>query len=77
MRLEELCAAALINSDNTAGNLLLRCIGGPSEITTFARSVGDDQSRLDRWETELNSAVPGIRATRRLRVPFRQDIEKC
>nr|WP_308213906.1 serine hydrolase [Mycolicibacterium crocinum] len=59
MRLEELCAAALINSDNTAGNLLLRCIGGPSEITTFARSVGDDQSRLDRWETELNSAVPG------------------
>ncbi len=59
MRLDELCAAALINSDNTAGNLLLRCIGGPPEITTFARSVGDDQSRLDRWETELNSATPG------------------
>lgn len=59
MRLEEVCAAALIKSDNTAGNLLLRGIGGPPEITTFARSVGDDQSRLDRWETELNSALPG------------------
>ncbi|MCV7343206.1 class A beta-lactamase [Mycolicibacterium rhodesiae] len=59
MRLDELCSAALINSDNAAGNLLLRCIGGPPEITTFARSVGDDQSRLDRWETGLNSAAPG------------------
>jgi beta-lactamase class A len=59
MRLDEVCAAALIKSDNTAGNLLLRCIGGPPAITTFARSVGDDQSRLDRWETELNSALPG------------------
>lgn len=59
MRLDELCSAALINSDNAAGNLLLRCIGGPPEITTFARSVGDDRSRLDRWETELNAAVPG------------------
>ncbi|CAN5273115.1 hypothetical protein BH11ACT6_BH11ACT6_50740 [soil metagenome] len=57
--LEEVCAAALTKSDNTAGNLLLRCIGGPPEITTFARSVGDDQSRLDRWETELNTALPG------------------
>lgn len=59
MALSEVCAAALIHSDNTAGNLLLRQIGGPPAITAFARSVGDDQSRLDRWETELNSAVPG------------------
>ncbi|CAJ1582819.1 class A beta-lactamase [[Mycobacterium] wendilense] len=59
MSLAELCAAALIESDNTAGNLLLRTIGGPSAITEFARSVGDDQTRLDRWETELNAALPG------------------
>jgi beta-lactamase class A len=43
----------------TAGNLLLKTIGGPSAITAFARSIGDPSSRLDRWETELNSAVPG------------------
>ena len=59
MTLDELCQAALQVSDNTAGNLLLKTIGGPSAITAFARSIGDPSSRLDRWETELNSAVPG------------------
>jgi beta-lactamase class A len=59
MSLDELCQAALQVSDNTAGNLLLQIIGGPPAITAFARSIGDDRTRLDRWETELNSAVPG------------------
>jgi len=59
MTLDELCQAALQVSDNTAGNLLLKTIGGPSAITAFARSIGDPSSRLDRWETALNSAVPG------------------
>jgi beta-lactamase class A len=59
MALAELCQAALQRSDNTAGNLLLRTIGGPPAITAFARSIGDDKTRLDRWEIELNSAVPG------------------
>jgi beta-lactamase class A len=27
----------------------------------FARSIGDRQFRLDRWETALNSAIPGDR----------------
>ena len=59
MTLDELCRAALQVSDNTAGNLLLKAIGGPPAITAFARSIGDRATRLDRWETELNSAVPG------------------
>lgn len=59
MTLAELCQAALQHSDNTAGNWLLRTIGGPSAVTDFARTIGDDRTRLDRWETELNSAVPG------------------
>ena len=59
MTLDELCQAALQVSDNTAGNLLLKAIDGPPGITAFARSVGDDRTRLDRWETELNSAIPG------------------
>jgi beta-lactamase class A len=59
MTLAELCQATLQVSDNTAGNLLLKTIGGPQAITAFARSIGDARSRLDRWETELNSAVPG------------------
>jgi beta-lactamase class A len=36
-----------------------QAIGGPPAITAFARSIGDPSSRLHRWETALNSAVPG------------------
>lgn len=59
MTLAELCQAALQQSDNAAANGLLRALGGPPAITEFARSIGDDRSRLDRWEVELNSAIPG------------------
>jgi beta-lactamase class A len=59
LTLADLCQAALQVSDNTAANLLLKRLGGPPAITAFARSIGDERSRLDRWETELNSAVPG------------------
>lgn len=54
-----LCDAAICDSDNTAGNLLLRELGGPRGVTRFARSLGDPVTRLDRWEPELNSAEPG------------------
>ncbi len=59
MSIGELCDAALRYSDNTAGNLLLRQIGGPRGLTRFARSVGDRVTRLDRWEPDLNEATPG------------------
>lgn len=59
LTLAELCQAALQQSDNTAANCLLRVIGGPQAITEFARSIGDERTRLDRWETTLNSAIPG------------------
>lgn len=59
MTVAELCDAAIRFSDNAAGNLLLREIGGPRGLTAFARSVGDRATRLDRWEIELNSAEPG------------------
>jgi beta-lactamase class A len=56
--LEELCAAALQHSDNTAANMILKTIGGPSAVTAFARGIGDEVTRLDRWELELNTALP-------------------
>ncbi|QOV41068.1 class A beta-lactamase [Streptomyces ferrugineus] len=58
MTVGELADVAIRFSDNTAGNLLLRELGGPTAITRFARSLGDPVTRLDRWETELNSAEP-------------------
>jgi beta-lactamase class A len=59
MTLGALCGAGIEQSDNTAGNLLLDAIGGPSGLTNFVRSLGDNMTRLDRKEPELNSAIPG------------------
>jgi len=59
MRLEELCAAALTVSDNTAANLLLAALGGPQAVTAFVRGLGDRVTRLDRTEPELNVTRPG------------------
>jgi beta-lactamase class A len=59
MTLSALCAAAIEQSDNTAGNLLLNAIGGPAGLTNFVRTLGDRVTRLDRIEPELNSAIPG------------------
>ncbi|MDR5750722.1 MULTISPECIES: class A beta-lactamase [unclassified Caballeronia] len=59
MTVSELCAAAIQYSDNSAANLLIRLLGGPPAVTAFARSIGDDEFRLDRTETELNTAIPG------------------
>jgi beta-lactamase class A len=58
MALDEICAAAITMSDNTAGNLLLAAIGGPPGLTRYARSLGDEVTRLDRIEPELNEALP-------------------
>ena len=58
MTLAEICEAAMTRSDNTAGNLLLAAIGGPPGLTAFARSLGDQVTRLDRDEPSLNEALP-------------------
>lgn len=59
MSVEELAAAAVVTSDNTAANLLLARVGGPSGLTSFLRSHGDAVTRLDRTEPTLNTNLPG------------------
>ncbi len=59
MTVADLCAAAVQYSDNTAANLLMKELGGPAAVTAFARSIGNREFRLDRWETDLNTAIPG------------------
>jgi beta-lactamase class A len=51
---EELCAAICRISDNTGANLLLEKIGGPAGLTSYLRSIGDSETRLDRRELALN-----------------------
>ncbi|MBE7196470.1 MAG: class A beta-lactamase [Parafilimonas terrae] len=59
LSVNDLCAAAIEWSDNTAANLLLVRLGGPEGLTAWLRSIGDPITRLDRNEPTLNSALPG------------------
>jgi beta-lactamase class A len=59
MSVRELCAAAITYSDNAAANVLLAGIGGPAALTAFVRSIGDETTRFDRTEPEVNSNSPG------------------
>ncbi|MDQ2867093.1 MAG: class A beta-lactamase [Verrucomicrobiota bacterium] len=59
MKLGDLCAAALQESDNTAANLLLISLGGPAGLTKFVRMLGDQATRCDRLEPELNEFAAG------------------
>ena len=54
MTLGELCAATIATSDNAAANLILDSFAGPAALTAFLRRSGDDITRLDRREPELN-----------------------
>jgi beta-lactamase class A len=56
--LRELARATQITSDNPAANILLRNLGGPAGLTAFWRSIGDEVSRLDRIEPEMNIVPP-------------------
>ncbi|MEH1124313.1 class A beta-lactamase [Micromonospora sp. CPCC 206061] len=59
MTIRQLCDAAVRHSDGTAGNLLLRDLGGPAALTAYTRGLGDTVTRMDRWEPALTTAVPG------------------
>ncbi|MDB5938839.1 MAG: ampC [Polaromonas sp.] len=54
MTLAQLCEATITTSDNTAANLILSSCGGPAALTAFARQLGDQVTRLDRNEPQLN-----------------------
>ncbi|MFI7069833.1 class A beta-lactamase [Micromonospora sediminicola] len=61
MTLRALADAAVRYSDNTAGNLLLRRLGGPQRFEKELRGVGDKVTAPARYETALNEARPGDR----------------
>lgn len=58
MTVSALCEAAIVYSDNTAANLLLRTIGGPLGATDYARTLRDRFTNLSRTEPTLNTALP-------------------
>jgi len=54
MTIAQLCEAAVTLSDNTAANLLVASLGGPTGVTRYARTLRDTLTRLDHIEPELN-----------------------
>ncbi|WGD36202.1 class A beta-lactamase [Lysinibacter sp. HNR] len=60
MTIRELCDATVRYSDNAAINLLLRSIlGGPKGLESALRTLGDNTTQMERYELELNTAIPG------------------
>lgn len=59
MTVADLCFATIDQSDNTAANLLFGRLGGPESLTAFLRSIGDDVTRSDRIEPDLNIWAAG------------------
>jgi beta-lactamase class A len=60
MTVREALAAAIRVSDNTAANLLLASVGGPSGFTKGIRQLGDTETLLERGEPLLNEPLgPG------------------
>jgi beta-lactamase class A len=59
MSVEAMAEAAQVYSDNVAANKLLGLLGGPAGFTSRLRDLGDQTTRLDRYETELNVVPPG------------------
>ncbi|WP_434052726.1 MAG: class A beta-lactamase [Roseibium sp.] len=55
----ELCEVTVTTSDNAAANLVMAELGGPEGVTAYLRRIGDDKTRIDRWEPDSNTGVPG------------------
>jgi beta-lactamase class A len=58
MTIREMARFAQVTSDNGCANALLRLIGGPAGFSAKLRDLGDEVTRLDRFEPELNLVPP-------------------
>ncbi|MCK1995171.1 class A beta-lactamase [Peribacillus muralis] len=59
MTLKELADASLRYSDNTAGNLILKQLGGPAGFKKALEDMGDNVTNPVRIEPDLNEVNPG------------------
>ena len=55
----ELAEAMAVVSDNPAANIGLARVVGPAALTRWLRAIGDQTTRLDRNEPEMNNETPG------------------
>nr|WP_312295998.1 class A beta-lactamase [Brevundimonas diminuta] len=54
LTIEQLMKGTVEVSDNPAANILIREMGGLDALRAFYRRIGDDSTRVDRLEPEMN-----------------------
>ncbi len=54
LTVEQLMKGTVEVSDNPAANLLLKALGGLAPMQAFYRGIGDQTTRADRFEPEMN-----------------------
>ncbi|MDP2117906.1 MAG: class A beta-lactamase [Brevundimonas sp.] len=54
LTIEDLMQGTVELSDNPAANILIRELGGIEALRAFYRGIGDDSTRVDRLEPEMN-----------------------
>lgn len=58
--LQALLEATVVESDNTAADVLMKRIGGPGAVTAWLTARRVPEVRVDRYERELQSEVYGM-----------------
>ncbi|MDX2165121.1 MAG: class A beta-lactamase [Gammaproteobacteria bacterium] len=78
MTIKQLCKAAMIISDNTAINLLIKHAlnGGPDKLNTFARSIGDNTFHQVDWWPQEATTIPGEKRNTTTPVAMEKSLEK-
>ena len=62
MTIKKLCDAMMMQSDNSAANIVLKEIGGPKKLTAFIKSQGFGKTNITRYEPFLNDVKKGTRS---------------
>ncbi|HEV2523697.1 MAG TPA: class A beta-lactamase [Gammaproteobacteria bacterium] len=78
MTVKQLCKAAIIISDNTAINLLIKNAlnGSPDNLNNFARSIGDTTfNQVDWWPQEAET-IPGEKRNTTTPLAMEKSVEK-
>jgi beta-lactamase class A len=60
----ELLTAAVVESDNTAADVLMKKIGGPGAVSAWLSGKRVDEVRVDRYERELQPDTAGMASFR-------------
>jgi beta-lactamase class A len=60
----ELLVAAVVDSDNTAADVLMKRIGGPGAVTAWLQGRKVDEVRIDRYERDLQPEAHGMASFR-------------